>query len=132
MKYHFKYILLLLFGFSLFGAGCSTKHPSIDMPVYTDIPVLSIETKSMDENVMDFVTTPVKRQVADMIASWTPDYVMPPEPYYEACSITLTNPDGTVLLSKANADVKVRGNFTSANDKKPLRIKFENPKVFSA
>ncbi|MBQ9696689.1 MAG: CotH kinase family protein, partial [Oscillospiraceae bacterium] len=88
------------------------------------LPVLSIETKSQAENVMDFVTEPVAEHVAESIASWTPGYKMPPAPYYEACTVTLTDAGGKVLLSGADADVKVRGNWTTTYNKKPLRLKF--------
>lgn len=88
------------------------------------IPLLSIETVEQGGNVMDFVTKPVTRYVADQIASWTPGYVMPPEPYYELCNITLADEDGGVLLDSAEAQVKVRGNWTTTYDKKALRIKF--------
>ena len=88
------------------------------------LPVLSIETKSQAENVMDFVTEPVAEHVAKSIASWTPGYKMPPAPYYEACTVTLTDAGGKVLLSGADADVKVRGNWTTTYNKKPLRLKF--------
>lgn len=89
------------------------------------VPVLSIETVSRDENVMDFVNKPVARHVAKSIASWTPNYKMPPEPYYEDCTVTLRDADDTVLLDGVGAQVKVRGNWTTTYDKKPLRIKFE-------
>lgn len=88
------------------------------------MPLLSIQTKSQDENVMDFVTKPVTGFVSASIATWTPGYVIPPEPYYEECTITLTDTNGTVLLNNADASVKVRGNWTTNYQKKPLRIKF--------
>jgi len=132
MKHFTKYLSLLLIALCCSFAACSgaddssvETHPSVDMSVFTDIPVLSIETKNTAKNVMDFVTKPVSGHVSSAIASWTPGYVMPPEPYYEACSVTLTDKDGTVLLNGANAEVKVRGNWTTSYDKKPLRIKFE-------
>ena len=89
------------------------------------MPLLSIETKNQDPDVMDFVTKPVNRFVAESIASWTPGYTVPEEPYYEDCTITLTDTDSTVLFNDVNAQVKVRGNWTTSYDKKPLRIKFE-------
>ena len=73
---------------------------------------------------MSFVTKPISRYVAESMASWTPGFKVPAEPYYEACSITLTDKDNSVLIDCADADVKVRGNRTTAYDKKPLRIKF--------
>lgn len=97
----------------------------IDLNQLNDLPVISIETKSNDKKVMDFVTKPISQHVAEAISSWTPGYRMPPAPYYEACTVTLTDADKTVLLDAANAQVKVRGNWTTSYDKKPLRIKFE-------
>ena len=88
------------------------------------LPVLSITTKSTDPDVMKFVTEPVAEHVAEAIASWTPGYKIPVAPYYEECTVTLTDADGTSLLADADAQVKVRGNWTTVYEKKPLRIKF--------
>lgn len=88
------------------------------------IPVIAIETVDRSDDVMDFVTKPVAKHVAKSIASWSPGYRMPPEPYYEECTVTVTDTDGSQLISSAQADVKVRGNWTTNYDKKPLRIKF--------
>lgn len=87
------------------------------------MPVIDIKTK--DNGSMDFVTKPVTRLVAEQIASWTPNYVMPPEPYYTDCSVSVTDVDNKLLIDSANASVKVRGNWTTSYNKKPLRIKFE-------
>lgn len=91
----------------------------------TVLPVLSITTNSTDPNVLKFVDEPVARHVAESIATWTPNYDMPPEPYYEECTITLKDADGTKLLSPSGAQVKVRGNWTTVYPKKPLRIQFD-------
>lgn len=88
------------------------------------MPVLSITTVSTDKNDFDFITKPVAGHVSEQIASWTPGYVMPPEPYYEDCTITLCDIDDTILLDGVAAQVKVRGNWTTTYDKKPMRIKF--------
>lgn len=88
------------------------------------MPVISINTVSTENNVLDFVTKPVDEYVASQIASWTPNYVMPPAPYYEDCKISVKDGEETVLLSDIEAQVKVRGNWTTTYDKKPLRIKF--------
>ena len=88
------------------------------------LPVLSIETVSQDKDVLDFVNEPVAKHVAESIASWTPGYEMPPEPYNEECRITLTDADGNVIFEPADAKVKVRGNWTTVYQKKPLKIKF--------
>ncbi|MDE6726838.1 MAG: CotH kinase family protein [Oscillospiraceae bacterium] len=89
------------------------------------MPTIDIRTNDDSAHVMDFVTKPVSRHVAKKIATWTPHYVMPPEPYYEECSVSVTDTDGSLLIGSANASVKVRGNWTTAYNKKPLRIKFE-------
>jgi len=118
--------LLLLCVCGCFFTGCSEKTETYHYPVnaadLTDIPVISIETK----NGLDFVTEPVAAHVAASIASWTPGYKMPPAPYYETCTVTVTD-GGQTLLSAADAQVKVRGNWTTSYDKKPLRIKFTEP-----
>ncbi len=88
------------------------------------LPVIAIETLDRSDDVMDFVTKPVAKHVSKSIASWSPGYRMPPEPYYEECTVTVTDTDGSRLISAAPADVKVRGNWTTNYEKKPLRIKF--------
>ena len=90
----------------------------------TVLPVLSIRTDRQGADALDFFTEPVAPHVADLIASWTPGYVRPPAPYYEPCTVTLTDTGQQVLLDGAAAEVKVRGNWTTTYDKKPLRIKF--------
>ena len=121
--------LLLLCFLSCLFAGCfgqnKTDTFSVTPEELTDIPVIFIETKNTGKSVMDFVTEPVASHVSEAIASWTPDYKMPPAPYYEACTVTLRDADQTVLLDTVNAEVKVRGNWTTSYEKKPLRIKFE-------
>ena len=89
------------------------------------VPLLSINTVSQNENVLDFVTKPVNDYVSSQIATWTPNYKKPPAPYYEACTVTLTDTDSSVLVNSASAQVKVRGNWTTNYAKKPLRIKFD-------
>lgn len=98
--------------------------PSVPLTPGDGIPVLTIDTGKRAGNSLDFVTEPVTGFVSEMIASWTPGYVMPPAPYYEACKITLTDENGIVTLSNMDAEVKVRGNWTTTYAKKPLRLKF--------
>ncbi len=86
-----------------------------------------INTVSTDSDAINFVTKPVSGHVSSQIASWTPHYVMPPEPYYEPCTVTLNDSEGNVLLDSLTANVKVRGNWTTNYEKKPLRIKFDEP-----
>eukprot|EP00833_Pecoramyces_ruminatium_P013582 jgi/Orpsp1_1/1187614/evm.model.d7180000059049.1 len=82
------------------------------------LPVISIVSSS---GTTDFYDIPANK-IAYIYISVT-EY--PPKPYYEECSITLTDADGTKIFENVKADVKVRGNFTSKFPKKPLLIKFE-------
>lgn len=123
-------VLLLLIFILLMLCGCKNtsasdkSNDSVSLNEKSGIPVVSITTNNRTESAMDFVTKPIAGFVAEMIASWTPDYVMPPAPYYEECKITVTDADGRVTLSDTDAQVKVRGNWTTTYEKKPLRIKF--------
>lgn len=108
----------------------TNSETTSDKPVETVVsdkcmPVINIRTKDSSPNALDFVTMPVTRHVAERIATWTPNYKIPPEPYYVDCSISVTDTDDKLLIDSANASVKVRGNWTTAYNKKPLRIKFE-------
>jgi len=117
---------IIPFTIIFFMFGCSGKDNSFAEDTETaTMPVLTITTTNQSANVMDFVTKPIDGYVAEQIASWTPGYQMPPEPYYEECSITLTDAEGTETLTDAIAQVKVRGNWTTNYEKKPLRIKFQ-------
>ena len=87
------------------------------------LPLVSIRTADPGAGTA-FATEPVNGYVARQIASWTPGYVIPPEPYYAGCTVSFTETDGTVTDDRAEADVKVRGNWTTSYEKKPLRIRF--------
>lgn len=88
------------------------------------IALINIETKNKESNVLDFVEKPVAPHVSAQIATWTPNYEMPPAPYYEECLVTVTDKENNITIENADAMVKVRGNWTTTYDKKPLRIKF--------
>ena len=137
MKNLLKKLLPFILSISVVGSSCSSV-PYTDSPDTTDttvsaeenqqitsvsdkMPVLYIESASGSN---DFVTKTVSRHVSEQIASWTPGYVMPPEPYYETCTVSMKDGDGVSLLEPAEAQVKVRGNWTTNYEKKPLRIKF--------
>ena len=99
--------------------------PSIDEAAeQTVLPVLSIETKRRDPDATDFVSEPVAAHVAQEIASWTPGYIMPPAPYFEECEISVWSGEGEMLLGPCDAQIKVRGNWTTTYPKKSLRIQF--------
>lgn len=114
-------------GSSESSSDISKTDSSVVNTIVSDggIALIAIETNSSDDDVMDFVTKPVARHVAREISTWTPGYVMPPEPYYEECTVTVSDSDGNILIENAGANVKVRGNWTTTYDKKPLRIKFD-------
>lgn len=106
----------------------SASEPNISAEPFVQnkcMPVIDIRTKDSGPDAMDFVIKPVARYVAKQIASWTPNYVMPPEPYYVDCSVSVTDTDDKLLIDKVNASVKVRGNWTTSYNKKSLRLKFE-------
>ncbi len=117
--------VLLVLTVLLSGCSGSSGENTVNLNELNDFPVLSIQTVRTNKDVMSFVTKPVSAHVAESIASWTPGYTMPPAPYYEACTVSLTDADRTVLLDSVGAQVKVRGNWTTSYDKKPLRIKFD-------
>ena len=106
------------------AAENSTPAEEQDSDTGKGVALISIETINKAENVMDFVEKTVAPHVAADIATWTPNYVMPPEPYYEYCLVTVKDKNGNTTIENADAKVKVRGNWTTTYDKKPLRIKF--------
>ena len=87
------------------------------------MPLVSVRTVDPAEGTR-FVSEPVKGSVSAAIATWTPGYVIPPEPYYVDCTVSYTGTDGITSVDSVKAQVKVRGNWTTSYDKKPLRIKF--------
>ena len=82
------------------------------------LPILSIETKNKSKDVMAFIEEPVATHVAEVIGFDVP------APYYEDCSVSLKCSDGKMQLSQVDAQIKVRGNWTTLYPKKPLRVKF--------
>lgn len=102
----------------------SANIGELEKEISKTMPVIAIQTKSTAKGVMTFVDEPVSKHVAESIASWTPGYVMPPEPYYEDCLITVLDGGSQVTLENADAQVKVRGNWTTEYPKKSLRLKF--------
>lgn len=85
---------------------------------------IEITTVNQAENALDFVTKPVAGHVSSQIVTWTPGYVIPPEPWYEPCLVSVYDEAGQRQIDRAEAEVKVRGNWTTSYQKKPLRIRF--------
>lgn len=99
------------------SASADTNPPAEteDVPAKREstMPLISITTKKQTPDALDFVNLPVAAHVSEAIASWTPGYVMPPAPWYEDCTVSVTGTDGSTLLTGADAKVKVRGNWTT-------------------
>ncbi len=114
--------ICLLFLAVLMAACCSAAR-SEGSEAARLLPLISIRTADPEAGTA-FATEPVKAYVAKSIASWTPGYVIPPEPYYVDCTVTCTGVNGDAFPDSAEAQVKVRGNWTTSYEKKPLRIKF--------
>jgi len=134
---------MLLFGmiFGIVGcAGGSNSNDDVKNPQNnqkTKMPVIKItanylatsEKEGYDEtSVNDFVKLPVAKSVKEQTAGqdWAADYAKAPDPFYKDSTITVINEDGTVVLTEAAGEVKVRGNWTTTYKKKPLRIKFKD------
>ncbi len=138
MKEFTKILCLSFCTLMLFGCSAKSKEmpkessiPETTMsadesyiPENVPLPVMSIVTKSDAPDVMDFVTEPVAKHVGEQIKNEYDPSFDAPVPYYEDCSITLKGSDGSTLMDSADAQVKVRGNWTTVYPKKPLRIKF--------
>lgn len=77
-----------------------------------------------------FVTEPVSFAVKEQKKGWISNPNDPqltaPDPYYEACTINVIDDLGQNSISDALGQVKVRGNWTTDYEKKPLRIKFDS------
>jgi hypothetical protein len=116
-----KMIILALAALAVLLAGCCLSAAEGASP--RQLPLISIQTADPARG-LEFVTEPVTRFVAEDISTWTPDYVIPIEPYYVDCAVSYTGRDGTAGVDGAAAQVKVRGNWTTMYEKKPLRIKF--------
>lgn len=100
------------------------KVTSLAKKISKTMPVIAIQTKSKAADNLRFVDETVAKHVAQQKAGWTQGFVMPPEPYYEDCLITVLNKGSKKSISNAEAKVKVRGNWTTDYPKKSLRVKF--------
>jgi hypothetical protein len=91
--------------------------------------LLCIQTQKDGMDALAFVTKPVSAHVSANIATWKRGYEIPPAPWYEACTVSLTDTEGNMVMT-AGADVKVRGNWTTQYPKKPLHLKFNEKQSF--
>lgn len=131
-KSHLLNICLALLCINLFTiTGCGNLNsgnnlnpsgvtpPSEDNPPTDNVmPIINIISKTGKN---DFVEKP-KSKVTQWGWGWGQQA---PEPYYEDCTITVYDVNGKVDLEKIPGQVKVRGNWTTSYDKKPLKIKFD-------
>lgn len=72
----------------------------------------------------DFITKPVDRDVSAQKKNWG-GYKGEPAPWYEACTITVIDEYSKKTIDDVDAQVRVRGNWTSNYPKKGIRIKFD-------
>ena len=84
------------------GKRLENKEPQVDFSGDTVMPIMKIDTISTDADAIDFATKPVSEHVSSQIASWTPNYRMPPAPYYEDCKITIEDSSANILLDSAD------------------------------
>ncbi len=120
------------------GAQEPYKTPSDPARDVIQVPEIRINTVSTDENVMNFVTNTLSASVfADRLSSDDQDriaefntYEYPNKniPYPEVSNITVINEYGDKTLDNVSAEVKVRGNYTTGDAKKPLKIEFTEKK----
>lgn len=116
-----KTFILLLAVLAVLLAGCCVFAAAEETPRL--VPLISIRTTDPARG-LEFVTEPIARFVAEDIITWTPEFVIPDEPYYVDCTVSYTETDGRTSVNGAAAQVKVRGNWTTWYEKKPLRIRF--------
>ncbi|MBP5581189.1 MAG: CotH kinase family protein [Ruminococcus sp.] len=105
------------------SASSETVTAQGGLPDITGTQVMPVVSITSESGSNDFASKPMNGYVSSLIASWTPGFDMPPEPYYENCTVVMADTDGSIITD-APAQVKVRGNWTTSYEKKPLRIKF--------
>lgn len=97
---------------------------SLEKKISKKMPVIAIQTKSNAADVLRFVDDTVAKHVSEQKAGWSFFSQLPPEPYYEDCLITVLEKGSEKTIVDADAQVKVRGNWTTDYPKKSLRVKF--------
>lgn len=103
-----KFLIAVILSMALFSTFAQT------------MPVIKIYSKSKNN---DFVSKPVSKVVTESRKTWG-DIRKDPAPWNEECTITVFNEKNQKTHDSVSAKVKVRGNWTTSYDKKPLRIRF--------
>ena len=118
MKKNYVFLLCLLVTSVFFGC----KQESEEQKGDSVLPKIEIKSEklSTENKNNDFITEPV----SDSVKQSSFGYWDKPSPYYKDCTITVYDKNGVKTISEANAEVKVRGNWTTSYAKKGLRIKF--------
>lgn len=85
-------------------------------------------TEPKDSNSpLDFITKPVSDTVKLHTNSWGEHtYDSNPAPWYEKCTVKVTDENGTEVLTNVTGKAKARGNWTTTYEKKGIKIKFDN------
>ncbi|MBQ9538063.1 MAG: CotH kinase family protein, partial [Treponema sp.] len=127
----FLLLALLVPAGSLYAKKAAKKAP--DFPkmgeyksdyspeISPQMPVIRINSESGKN---EFVTTPISDTVKKHKLTWG-EVDNRPDPWYERCTVSVSDGSGALSLDNAAAGVKVRGNYTTTYDKKPIRIKFD-------
>lgn len=92
----------------------SSYEPQLQSPM----PVIRIQS---DSGKNDFVSAPLSDAVKKHMLTWG-QVNESPSPWYEKCKVSVSG--GESDLVDLPAKVKVRGNWTTSYEKKPLRINF--------
>lgn len=121
--------LLINFGFT--ACASDSIEQTKQACTYTtenEMPIIVITSKKLPEEINnnDFINLPVAVHVKEAEKEWGgTEFIGKPDPYYKDCKITVIDEFGTKSLSNIDAEVKVRGNWTTSYEKKALRIKFK-------
>ena len=132
-------ILSLSVCFSLFACSkkttvkSSTKRTTTTTEAHTTIDIPN-DNLNYDSNFTPIVSTSLPRIDINVVTSSLPegqgemDFVTKPNREnkwdYTECKVTVSDGE-TISVDNKKAGVKVRGNWTTNYDKKPLRIKFD-------
>ena len=121
--------LLINFGFtSCASDSIEQTKQACTHTTENEMPIIVITSKKLPKEINnnDFINLPVAVHVKEAEKEWGgTEFIGKPDPYYKDCKITVIDEFGTKSLSNIDAEVKVRGNWTTSYEKKALRIKFK-------